>query len=107
MQEQTPTSNRPRVSWETRIALLEQRQDHQEERQDQQELNMVDLAKKVDDRFDKLEAHVVELKNKNPIMDFIKEKWQIVTFLGILLFGQPSAEALKIIAKVLGLGTVG
>ena len=74
MQEQTPTSNRPRVSWETRIALLEQRQDHQEKRQDQQELNMVDLAKKVDDRFDKLEAHVVELKNKNPIMDFIKEK---------------------------------
>lgn len=62
---------------------------------------MLDLANKVDDRFDKLEAHVVELKNKNPIMDFIKEKWQAILLILVVLLGQPSVEMVKAIASVL------
>lgn len=101
MSETTTPQKFPRVSWETRIALLEQRQDHQEKRQDQQDLKMVDLANKFDERFDKLEAHVVELKAKNPIMDFIREKWQAVTLVLIILLGQPSVDVLKILVHVL------
>ena len=104
MQEQTPAPNRPRVSWETRIALLEQRQDQQEKRHDQQDQKMAELADKVDKRFDMLEQHVLELKNKNPVMDFIREKWQAVLFVLVILLGQPSVEAIKVIAGILGVG---
>ncbi len=97
MQEQTPAPDRPRVSWETRIALLEQRQDQQDQK-------MSELADKVDKRFDMLEQHVLELKNKNPVMDFVREKWQAVLFVLVILLGQPSVEAIKVIASILGIG---
>lgn len=97
---ETPMKN-PQVSWETKVALLEQRQDQQEKRQDQQDQKMVDLANKFDERFDKLEALVQELKAKNPIMDFLREKWQAVTLVLIILLGQPSVDVLKILVHVL------
>ncbi len=97
MQEQTPAPNPPRVSWETQIALLEQRQDQQDQK-------MSELADKVDKRFDMLEQHVLELKNKNPVMDFVREKWQAVLFVLVILLGQPSVEAIKVIASILGIG---
>lgn len=103
MQEQKEmiASQPRRYSWETQIALLQQKQDQQERRMDQQDQRMVDLSNKVDERFDKLEAHVLELKDKNPVMDFIKEKWQIVSLLVIILVGQPSFDVLKLVVKVL------
>ena len=103
-EEQQQERRVPRVSWETRIALLEQRQDQHEKRQDQQDQKMVDLANKVDERFDKLELHIVELKNKNPIMDFLREKWQAVLFILVILLGQPSVEVIKVLAHILGVG---
>ena len=95
------TSQRPRLSWETRIALIEQRADQQDKRMDQQDQQMKDLSEKFDARFDALEGHVVELKNKNPIMDFIKEKWQAVTLVLVILLGQPSVDVLKLVVHVL------
>ena len=65
---------------------------------------MAELADKFYKRFDMLEQHVLELKNKNPVMDFIREKWQAVLFVLVILLGQPSVEAIKVIASILGIG---
>jgi hypothetical protein len=91
----------PRQSWETRIALLEQVQGQHEKRMDGQDVKLETLAKQFDDRFDSLEAHVVDLKNKNPIMDFVKENWKAVSFILILVIGQPSLDVVKLLVKVL------
>ena len=77
-----------------------------ESRQDRVESDMKSLMEKVDERFDKLEVHVLELKTKNPIMDFIREKWQVVTLLVVLLVGQPSMDVLHLLVRVLFPATV-
>lgn len=68
---------------------------------DQQDTRMKELATQVDARFDSLEAHVVDLKNKNPVTDFLKEKWQAVALVLVLLVGQPSFDVLQLLVKVL------
>ena len=57
------------------------------------------LAKEVREGFSKLELHLTELKDKNSVVDFLKEHWKTLAVMGVLLFTEPTADVLQFLAQ--------
>lgn len=82
-------------------ALMRQRMEQMEKRQDVQEAKVEEGFKAVEHRFDGIEDKLIQVLNKNPIADFIKVNWKPVAFVGILITYQPSVDMVKVLAHVL------
>lgn len=59
------------------------------------------LAKEVRDGFSKLELHLTELKDKNSVVDFLKEHWKTLAVMGAVLFTKPTTEVLQFLSQIL------
>lgn len=57
------------------------------------------LAKEVREGFSKLELHLTELKDKNSVVDFLKEHWKTLAIMGVVLFTKPTTDVLQFLSQ--------
>lgn len=72
-----------------------------EERTNRLSADHAALAKEVRDGFSKLELHLNELKDKNSVVDFVKEHWKTLAIMGTVLFTKPTTEVLQFLSQLL------
>ena len=57
------------------------------------------LVTEVREGFSKLELHLTELKDKNSVVDFLKEHWKTLAIMGVVLFTKPTTEVLQFLSE--------
>lgn len=57
------------------------------------------LAKEVREGFSNLELHLTELKDKNSVVDFLKEHWKTLAIMGVVLFTKPTTDVLQFLSQ--------
>lgn len=82
-------------------ALQDQRMATIEARQDKTEAKVEEGFLAVDARFDKMDEKLTLILTKNPVVDFFKENWKAVAFIGFVITYQPSIEMVKVVAHIL------